>query len=104
MDSHKNKYLKYKNKYLNYKNLLGGGKCDKIPPSIEKTPMQEMPQLCFGTVGENLEITLKNALEIGYRHIDCADIYTANYRESHGMFAISLFIKYILINFLIKIS
>jgi len=34
-----------------------------------------MPQLCFGTVQTNLETTLNKALEIGYRHIDGADLY-----------------------------
>ena len=35
----------------------------------------EMPGLCFGTVQENLQNTIINAIKVGYRHIDCADGY-----------------------------
>jgi diketogulonate reductase-like aldo/keto reductase len=38
-------------------------------------PLEKMPQLCFGTAQGNLEVTLPKALEVGYRHIDCANTY-----------------------------
>jgi hypothetical protein len=62
------KYLKYKNKYFNLLNKQKGG------------VLAIMPQLCFGTVQDNLHFTLPKALEVGYRHIDCASNYASNYR------------------------
>jgi diketogulonate reductase-like aldo/keto reductase len=44
-------------------------------PSFANAGLAEMPQLCFGTVHANLEKTLPNALRLGYRHIDGADVY-----------------------------
>ncbi len=40
-------------------------------------PLAEMPQLCFGTYqrGGTLDNTLRKALNLGYRHIDCAEKY-----------------------------
>ena len=40
--------------------------------------LEDMPQICFGTAQNNLKKTLSLALEIGYRHIDCADAYGGN--------------------------
>ena len=57
-----NKYLVTKNKYISLKK---GG----------TLKLEDMPQLCFGTVQSNLENTLPNALKKGIRHIDGADIY-----------------------------
>jgi diketogulonate reductase-like aldo/keto reductase len=37
----------------------------------------DMPGLCFGTVQENLQHTIINAINVGYRHIDCADVYAS---------------------------
>jgi diketogulonate reductase-like aldo/keto reductase len=57
------KYLKYKSKYINLLNKQKGG------------GLTIMPQLCFGTAQMNLQETLPKALELGYRHIDCASNY-----------------------------
>ncbi len=40
-------------------------------------PLAEMPQLCFGTYqgAGTLDKTLRKALNLGYRHIDCAEKY-----------------------------
>jgi diketogulonate reductase-like aldo/keto reductase len=46
-----------------------------------------MPQLCFGTVQQNLEIKLPEALGLGYRHIDGADAYgSSDYRHKINYF------------------
>ena len=57
------KYLKYKKKYISIKNQKGGA------------PLSSMPQLCFGTAQRNLNNNLIQALKIGYRHIDGAQMY-----------------------------
>ena len=61
----KNKKTIRKNKKTILKNKKGG----MIEGAL-------MPQICFGTAQKNLHKTLKNALEIGYRHIDGADAYS----------------------------
>jgi predicted aldo/keto reductase-like oxidoreductase len=38
-------------------------------------PLEQMPQICFGTNQANLKKRLPQALEIGYRHIDGAEAY-----------------------------
>lgn len=60
---YRQKYLKYHRKYLDLKKMIGGSRLVK------------MPQLCFGTVHHNLEVTLPLALKLGYRHIDGAQNY-----------------------------
>lgn len=44
-------------------------------------PLATMPQICFGTAQANLEKTLPKALNVGYRHIDCADAYSFEARN-----------------------
>jgi diketogulonate reductase-like aldo/keto reductase len=88
-----NKYLKYKNKYLVIKKQLGSSSFsdilqleeDTIPLEEDTIPLEEdiitpldfMPQLCFGTAQYKLDVTLKKALSSGIRHIDGADAYAA---------------------------
>lgn len=52
------------NTFVNNSNTRGGA-------------LATMPQLCFGTVQTNLESNLTEALKIGYRHIDGAEVYTS---------------------------
>jgi len=55
---------------------LGG---NPLPPgpgaAPASVPMPEMPQLCFGTAQANLEVALSKAFDLGYRHIDGAEVY-----------------------------
>ena len=46
-----------------------------VPPPSANAGLAEMPQLCFGTAQDYLEITLPIALRLGYQHIDGADAY-----------------------------
>jgi diketogulonate reductase-like aldo/keto reductase len=71
------KYLKYKNKYSSLKNKMIGG----------SNGLEKMPQLCFGTAQNNLINILPQALGLGYRHIDGAEMYStfrgnSNYYEN----------------------
>jgi diketogulonate reductase-like aldo/keto reductase len=68
--SYQQKYIKYKKKYLELKKQTGGNYLDS------------MPKLCFGTAQNNLRKNLKKVLEIGIRHIDCADAYS-NFHDSN---------------------
>jgi len=56
------KYVKYKTKYLNLLYKIGG-------------QLERMPQLCFGTVQDNLVRTLSIAFSKGICHIDGANAY-----------------------------
>jgi diketogulonate reductase-like aldo/keto reductase len=48
---------------------------------VNAKPLEEMPQLCFGTVQYGLPWTLPMALELGYRHIDGAEKYERIHAE-----------------------
>lgn len=55
---------------------LGGNPPPPGPGSAPvSVPMPEMPQLCFGTAQRNLEVVLSKAFDLGYRHIDGAEVY-----------------------------
>lgn len=75
------KSIKYKKKYLALKKQLGGHYLHDLLD-------MSMPQLCFGTVQPFLEYSLPIAFNLGYRHIDGAEVYEEAH-ASYGSSAIS---------------
>jgi hypothetical protein len=51
-------------------------------------PLSKMPKLVFGTVQANLELNIKRALGLNYRHIDCASGYANVHGDSNEYYDI----------------
>jgi diketogulonate reductase-like aldo/keto reductase len=63
-----------RNKLINQINNL----INNFPNALKK-----MPQLCFGTAQRNINLTVPKALELGYKHIDGAELYQCISKENH---------------------